>query len=352
MNTGEMKAMIFEDSRSIYDFDPDTITEDVWSFAITLDPVLFENPPNGIPRPFLSQEFLHANVAINGLLAKYLVEISEEDAVAAVNQNPLALEHVQEWRDDASFVKSVMEKKGIVLWAAPTSIRANKEVVLAAVTQDGYALQHASFALRKDKEVCLAAVRCKNTYALPFCAFEHQNDKQVVCASMAHCPNTLEHASFRLKYGGLRRYVMELDDVYTTFCVFDLCQRAVMQRWSDQALWTGDRTQPYANIYGQGPANALRFRLLIKSYLSPCNKAFEEAMIARPILLRHSADMIEEDLREARLEQRKMENRERTRVAAMRPDLIFRTQEEVVAEMVQEYNERKALQARPATRRR
>ena len=344
MNTGEMKAMIFEDSRSIYDFDPETITEDVWSFALICNPTLFENPPNGIPRHFVSQEFLYANVAINGLLAKYIDVISEEIAVAAVNQNPLALEHVQEWRNEPSFVKSVIEKRGIVLWTTTPSIRANKEVVLAAVKQDGYALQHASFALRMDKEVCLAAVRCKNTFALPYCSYDMQNDKQVVCASMAHCPDTFDHTSFRLRYGGLQRYVNGLDDVYASFCEFDLCQRVVMRRWS-----AGDRTQPFGNIYGQGPAVAQRFKRLIKSFLSPCNKAFEEAMIACPILARLSADLIEEDLRHARLEQSRLEKRELARQKAKHP---LRTQEEVVAEMVQEYNERKAREARPNKRRR
>ena len=355
MNTGEMKAMIFEDSRSIYDFDPETITEDVWSFALVCNPTLFVAPPHGIPRHFLSQEFLRANVAISGLLAKYMHAISEEDAVAAVQQNPLALEHVKEWRNDASFVISVMEKRGIVLWTTPPDIRDTKEVVLAAVKQDGYALQHASFALRSDKKVCLAAVRCKNTYALPYCTYDMQDDEQVVCASMAHCPDTLDHASFTLRYGGLQRYVKGLDEVYATFCVFDLCQRAVMRRWQDRALATRDRTRPYGNIYGQGPAVALRFRLLIKSFLSPCNKAFEEAMITRPILARISAEMLEEDARHARLEQSRLENRERCRLAAKRPASHLRTQEEVVAEMVQEYNARKAARgesvAGPAKRR-
>ena len=38
-------------------------------------------------------------------------------------------------------------------------LRAVKEVVLAAVTEDGWALQFASVELRADKDVVLAAVR-------------------------------------------------------------------------------------------------------------------------------------------------------------------------------------------------
>ena len=45
------------------------------------------------------------------------------------------------------------------LYHASEVIRGDKEIVLAAVQQCGYALQHASEVLRNNKEIVLAAVR-------------------------------------------------------------------------------------------------------------------------------------------------------------------------------------------------
>jgi hypothetical protein len=62
-------------------------------------------------------------------------------------------------------------------------LRADKEVVLVAVSQCGYALQWASSVLKADKEVVLAAV-CNWGYALKWASSELQVDKEVLrCAA-------------------------------------------------------------------------------------------------------------------------------------------------------------------------
>ena len=309
---GEMKAMILADGNCLYDFDPADITEDVWAFALSCNAELFEDPPHGIPGHFLSQDFLKSVVGENGLLAKYMDSMTEELAYKAVQQNPLALQHVGAWRFNEPLVLSVVENS-CFLWAAPACMTANKKVVLAAVRHNGDSLQHASFDLRGDREVCLVAARHWNVPVLRFCSFGMQDDAQVVCASVVNT-GRFDSASFGLRYGGLKTYARNLEDAYESFCEFDLCQRAVMGRWSAQALETGDRTRPYGNIYGQGPAVGLRFRLLIKSFLSPCAKAFEEAMVVIPILARLSAESFEEQALDARREQRRLEGREQARL--------------------------------------
>ena len=60
--------------------------------------------------------------------------------------------------------------------------RDDKDVVLAAVTQHGYALQYASADLQNDKDVVLAAVT-QEGYALYYASAEVQNDKDVVLAA-------------------------------------------------------------------------------------------------------------------------------------------------------------------------
>ena len=67
------------------------------------------------------------------------------------------------------------DNKEIVLVAQ--KLRADKEIALAAVNNNGFALESAIEELRADKEVVLAAVR-ENGYALRFAAKELRADKE------------------------------------------------------------------------------------------------------------------------------------------------------------------------------
>ena len=59
----------------------------------------------------------------------------------------------------------------------------DKEAVLAAVKEDGWALGHASVALQNDKEVVLTAVQ-NDGYALEYASNALRNDKEVVLAAV------------------------------------------------------------------------------------------------------------------------------------------------------------------------
>ena len=84
----------------------------------------------------------------------------------------------------------------------------DKELVTAAVQQDGWALQHACEELRQDKEVALAAVQSYGP------ALEHvrgglNQDEEVVLSAVAQDPESLQFASDELRQGGFVAFVQQ-----------------------------------------------------------------------------------------------------------------------------------------------
>jgi Domain of unknown function (DUF4116) len=76
--------------------------------------------------------------------------------------------------------------------------RKNKEIVMAAVTQDGYALEYADESFKKDKDVVMAAVT-QNGYALKYADESFKKDKDVVMAAVTYDHSTLQYADRSLK---------------------------------------------------------------------------------------------------------------------------------------------------------
>ena len=70
-------------------------------------------------------------------------------------------------------------------WALRYSdaLQGDREIVRAAVTQNGHALQYASNELRGDREIVLAAVT-QNGYALQDASRDAQNDREIVTAAV------------------------------------------------------------------------------------------------------------------------------------------------------------------------
>ena len=81
---------------------------------------------------------------------------------------------------------------------ASETLRNDRNVVLTAVAQNGYALQHASETLRNDDKVVLAAV-AQNGYALEYASETLRNDRNVVLAAVAQDGRALMHASETLR---------------------------------------------------------------------------------------------------------------------------------------------------------
>ena len=78
-------------------------------------------------------------------------------------------------------VLAAVTKNGWALEYASTEMQADREIVLAAVTKNGAALEYASTEMQADRKIVLAAVT-KNGAALKFASAEMQADRKFVLA--------------------------------------------------------------------------------------------------------------------------------------------------------------------------
>ncbi len=93
------------------------------------------------------------------------------------------------------------------LMHASEDLRRDREVVLEAVKQDGYALQLSSEELRGDREVVLEAVR-QNGFALQCVSGVLREDREVVLEAVKRNGNALQFASEELR--GNHEVVLEV----------------------------------------------------------------------------------------------------------------------------------------------
>ena len=68
--------------------------------------------------------------------------------------------------NDREIVLAAVKQNGSVLNSVSEELRNDREIVLAAVSQDGNALEYASEKLRNDREIVLAAGKQKEQRAL------------------------------------------------------------------------------------------------------------------------------------------------------------------------------------------
>lgn len=125
------------------------------------------------PKLLWDWSFLLGAVWLNGAVLEWAPEEFRQDRdflLAAVQGNGAALQYVpQAFRWDRAFLLAAAQLNGGVLkYAAEFRHRGiDREIVCAAVEQDGLLLQWAGKHLRKDRAVCLAAVK-QNAAALQF----------------------------------------------------------------------------------------------------------------------------------------------------------------------------------------
>lgn len=101
-------------------------------------------------------------VKTEGGLALYLapdpIKADKGIVLAAVSQNGDAYYFASAaLQADKEVVQAMAQSKGTMINHAPDAFASERSVVLAAVHQDGYALSSASAALRADREVAMAA---------------------------------------------------------------------------------------------------------------------------------------------------------------------------------------------------
>ena len=82
---------------------------------------------------------------------------------------------------DKTEALAAVKSAGEALYSASDELKADKELVMAAVEQDyqGHNLEHASDELKADKEVVMVAVK-DLPYTLQFASDELQNDPEIL----------------------------------------------------------------------------------------------------------------------------------------------------------------------------
>jgi predicted O-methyltransferase YrrM len=118
-----------------------------------------------------------------GFSLAVVLRADREVVLAAVEKDSRALAHASyELRADQDVEFAVVARNGDALVHASAELCADRDVVLAAVAQNGRALQYASEELRADRAVVLAAV-AQNGRALEYASAVLQADREVVLAS-------------------------------------------------------------------------------------------------------------------------------------------------------------------------
>ncbi len=122
-----------------------------------------------------------------------------ELVMTAVTQDGWALEYASDaLQADREVFLAAVTQNGDALRFASDALQADREVVLAAVTRNGYALQYASDALQADREVVMTAVT-QDGEALRFASDALQADREVVLAAVTQYGEALRVASAALR---------------------------------------------------------------------------------------------------------------------------------------------------------
>ena len=104
-----------------------------------------------------------------------------EEVLLAVKSNGFSLAG-SDYTDDKEVVMAAVKNCGYALEFASPSLKQDKEVVMAALRNDGSAIQFASISLQKDKDVLFASVK-NNIYAL-YTYRKLQHDKDIFMAAV------------------------------------------------------------------------------------------------------------------------------------------------------------------------
>ncbi|MEK9658278.1 MAG: DUF4116 domain-containing protein, partial [bacterium] len=111
-----------------------------------------------------------------------------DNVLAAVKQDGFALAYAaKELKVDTNIVLAAVNQHGFALRFAAEKLKADPNIVLAAVNQHGFALRYAAEKLKADTNIVLAAVK-QHGRALAYAADDLQADPNIVLAAVKqHC---------------------------------------------------------------------------------------------------------------------------------------------------------------------
>ena len=123
----------------------------------------------------------------------------KEIVLAAVKQNGWALFYAHKsLKNDKEIVMEAVKQHGLALESVDESLKKDKEIVMAAVKQNGNALKYVDESLKKDKEIVLAAVK-QDGKALYYADKSLKKNKEIVMAAVKQNGSALEYADESLK---------------------------------------------------------------------------------------------------------------------------------------------------------
>lgn len=175
-----------------------------------------------------------------------LVRLSHAPVLQQLAEGRVDLEDLdEELRADFDVVMAAVRADGHALRAAPAELRGDGELALAAVRECGLALQHASPALQGDRELVLAAVqRCGA--ALQHASADLRGDPEVVSRAVRRDQSTLSLAAESLR--GDRDFMESMIALKGT-----LLQFATEELKQDRSLvLAAVASDPYAFAYAAG----------------------------------------------------------------------------------------------------
>ncbi|CAK9011112.1 Calcium-dependent protein kinase 26 [Durusdinium trenchii] len=214
--SAKLLSSIFEDCTTLFhlDLSYNGFGAEDFSEATTLDLKLAIQARLAVPRKeqrlTAGQLLLHDGLR----LANIAAEVVDEDDILQIcllrldGARPgmveglasgwLALQDLsEELRGDKELVLAAVSANGWCLEFASFLLRGDRDVAMAAVQSDAAALEFVSESLKRDRGVVLAAAQ-RNGWALAF-APDLQADKEIVLAAVASNPLSLQFASEELR---------------------------------------------------------------------------------------------------------------------------------------------------------
>jgi len=203
------------------------------SEALSKDAILLALQQDGLAIQYLpkkwrwDEELVQAALARDGLALQYLWESdkdansntenedrppsisphSRETILIALCQNGLALQYSP--LCDQEFALAAVQENGMALRYCSPSVGSNKDVVLAAVRENGDALQFASVTLQNDRDVVLAAVT-QHGSALLYASHMFRIDLDIVLAAVASDGVSVQYLNLYIFPTETQRQIMEI----------------------------------------------------------------------------------------------------------------------------------------------
>ena len=142
-----------------------------------------------------------------------------EIVLAAVSENGCALQYAtEELKGDREIVLAAVSENGSdwfyghALRYATEELKGDREIVLAAVSQDGLALQYATEELKGDREIVLEAVS-ENGQALNYATNGLKADEEMTRHALEQSPGQLVALKFSLLSGKCCGLIVQIGDL-------------------------------------------------------------------------------------------------------------------------------------------